>query len=409
MPARISNLPISNLCFFMPLPIFSLPRDPRFSIRQAILAYGGRFSDELMSGLPDVLMPSIQQALGLSLAQIGLLRQAMEWTSQVIDPIHGLLLDVWDRKWLMGLGALGCALSIGLMGLVPTFGLLLLAFALYGAAMGPLTHTGDVLVVEAYPDAPDRAYTRSVLFDTSAAALAPLLVTATIWLGWEWRWLLVGIGAGGLLYGAAILRVGFPPSRHNHREEGEPLWRTLRANVREVLASPEARRWIVFHFFFDLLETPFILRTVWLADEVGMSQALIGVYVAAQMGVGVISLLALDRWRAQAEAGHVLRAVTVAVALLFPLWVLLPGVWSRFVLMVPLTFFFSMYWPISKAALLSSAPGRAGAVTAVGSLFAFIPLPLLFGLLAQAVGLSTAMLAVFLPAVGVMGWLVRRT
>ena len=178
----------------MPLRIFSLPRNPRFSTWQIILAYGGRFSDELMGGLPDVLMPTIQQQLGLSLAQVALLRQVMEWVSQVIDPVHGLLLDVWDRKWLMGLGAAGVGLSILLIGLAPTFVLLLLAYALYGAAGGPITHTGDVLVVEAYPTAPDRAYTRSVLFDTTGAALAPLLVALVFWLGLPWRWLLVGVG-----------------------------------------------------------------------------------------------------------------------------------------------------------------------------------------------------------------------
>lgn len=405
---RISQsliLPISTPPMSLP-PIFLLPRNPRFSTRQVSLAYGGRFSDELMSGLPDVLMPTIQQQLGLSLAQIALLRQTMEWISQIIDPIHGLLLDVWDRGWLMGLGALGCGLSIALVGLAPTFGLLLLAFALYGAAGGPLTHTGDVLVVEAYPTAPDRAYTRSVLFDTIGAALAPLLVAAVFWLGLDWRWLLVGIGAGALVYALLILRSGFPPSLHTESGGEGPLWQTLGDNLREVLASPEARRWLIFLFCFQLLETPFILKTVWLAQEVGMSQALVGLYVAGEMGVGVISLLVLDRWRSRAETGHVLRVVTAAVALLFPLWLLVPGVASRFALMIPLAFFFAMFWPISKASALTAAPGRAGAVTAVSSLFGFVPLPLLFGLLAQAIGLTAAMLAVFLPAVVIISWLV---
>ncbi len=392
-----------------PPHFLSLPRSPGFSLRQIILAYGGRFSDELMGGLPDVLMPTIQRALGLNLAQIALLRQVMEWVSQVIDPVHGLLLDVWDRKWLMGLGAAGAGLAILFIGLAPTFALLLLAFALYGAAGGPLTHTGDVLVVEAYPSAPDRAYTRSVLFDTIGAALAPLLVALVFWLGLDWRWLLVGMGGCGLVYGLLILRTGFPrPAAHGEQEASVSLWRTLAGNVREVLASPEARRWLIFLFFFDLLETPFVLKTVWLAQEVGMSQALIGVYVAAQMGVGIVSLLVLDRWRARAETGHVLRVVTAAVAVLFPLWLLVPGIASRFVLMIPLTFFFAMFWPISKARLLTAAPGRAGAVTAVSSIFGFVPFPLLFGLLAQAIGLTAAMLAVFLPAVAVIGWLVRK-
>jgi fucose permease len=93
---------------------------------------------------------------------------------------------------------------------------------------------------------------------------------------------------------------------------------------------------------------------------------------------------------------------------LFPLWLLVPGIASRFVLMIPLTFFFAMFWPISKARLLTAAPGRAGAVTAVSSIFGFVPFPLLFGLLAQAIGLTAAMLAVFLPAVAVIGWLVRK-
>ncbi|MBX3052866.1 MAG: MFS transporter [Caldilineaceae bacterium] len=392
----------------MSLPsIFVLPRSPNFSLRQIILAYGGRFSDELLGGLPDVLMPTIQQQLGLSLAQIALLRQVMEWVSQVIDPVHGLLLDVWDRRWLMGLGAAGVGLSIVLIGLAPTFALLLLAYALYGAAGGPLTHTGDVLVVEAYPTAPDRAYTRSVLFDTIGAALAPLLVAGVFWLGLDWRWLLLGIGAGALVYALLILRTGFPPSPHAETAGERPLWQTLGDNLREVLASPEARRWLIFLFCFQLLETPFVLKTVWLAQEVGMSQALVGVYVATEMGVGVVSLLALDRWRARAETGHVLQVVTGAVALLFPLWLLVPGVASRFVLMIPLAFFFAMFWPISKASALTAAPGRAGAVTAVSSLFGFVPLPLFFGLLAQAIGLTAAMLAVFLPAVAVMGWLVK--
>nr|HRJ45068.1 hypothetical protein [Caldilineaceae bacterium] len=220
---------------------------------------------------------------------------------------------------------------------------------------------------------------------------------------------LVGIGGCALVYAVLILRTGFPPSPHTESAGESLLWQTLRGNVREVLASPEARRWLIFLFFFELLETPFVLKTVWLAQEVGMSQALVGVYVAAQMGVGVVSLLVLDRWRTRAETGHVLRVVTGAVAVLFPLWLLVPGIASRFVLMIPLTFFFAMFWPISKARLLTAAPGRAGAVTAVSSLLGLIPLPLLFGLLAQSIGLTAAMLAAFLPAVAVMGWVVQKT
>jgi len=53
-----------------PAPI---PRKAGVSRRAVLLAFGGRFTDELLSGLPDVLMPTIRAQFGLSYTQISLL------------------------------------------------------------------------------------------------------------------------------------------------------------------------------------------------------------------------------------------------------------------------------------------------------------------------------------------------
>ncbi|MCB0158266.1 MAG: hypothetical protein KDD83_09040 [Caldilineaceae bacterium] len=50
--------------------------------------------------------------------------------------------------------------------------------------------------------------------------------------------------------------------------------------------------------------------------------------------------------------------------------------------------------------------GRAGAVQAISSLFGLVPLPLLLGLLAQAVGLTAAMFVFFALAIALLGWLI---
>ena len=384
----------------------ALPRAEGVTDTQVAIGFLARFYDEFAGGLPDVLMPTIQAHLGLSLTQVGLLRQVLDYVGAGIEPINGLLIDLWQRKWLMGFGAAILGLSITVIGLVPTFAWLVAAYVLFGLSSGPLAHTGDVVIVEAYPTAPDRAYARSTFIDTVGALLAPLLVAFFIWQGWRWPWLLIGAGGLGLLYAGAILKTGLPQPKQAESATEQHLLTSMRQNLRVVLQDREAVRRLTLLFAFRVLELTTILKTVWLAQVVGMSQGVIGIYVAAEMGVGLISLVVLDLWRRRASTGRILRIATLAVAGLYPLWLLTPGLWPRFGLMVPLVFFFSMFWPILKSSALSSLPGRAGAVTAINALFGLVPLPLLYGLLADGVGLTSAMLIVHLSAILVIGGLV---
>ncbi|MDT8305440.1 MAG: MFS transporter, partial [Anaerolineae bacterium] len=177
-----------------------IPRDATVSDRAVRLGFGGRFADEVLSGLPGVLMPTFRATLGLSYAQISLLRLALDYVAFVIEPIAGLLIDVLQRRWLLAWGAFFTALSVILMGLAPTFLLLSLAFAVYGLGSGPLAHTADVVLVEAHPEAPDRIFARATMLDTTGALLSPLLVTAALWSGLSWRLPLLASGAAGLLY-----------------------------------------------------------------------------------------------------------------------------------------------------------------------------------------------------------------
>jgi hypothetical protein len=385
---------------------FSLPRAEGVTDRQAFLAYAARFCDEFLGSMPNVLMPTLQRQLGLSLAQVALLSQVLDYVSLLVEPASDLLLDLWQRKWLMGLGALGMGFTVILIGVAPTFLLLLVAYAIYGAANGPLAHSGDVVLVEAYPAAPDRAYARSTLIDTVGALLGPLLISMAFLLEFSWRWLLVGSGLVTLAYAGLIFYTGFPLPAHTGGRSAAPLLPTLQQNVRTVLTDSTARYWLLFLFFFGLLETPFVLKTVWLSTEVGMSQEQIGIYIALEMAAGLVSLTVLDRWRRQTAATHILRLAIGAVAILFPAWLLLPGILTRFLLMLPLSFFFAMFWPIGKASALASVPGRSGAIQAVSSLFGVVPLPFLLGLLAEVWSLTAAMLAFFLLALPVLGWLV---
>jgi MFS family permease len=99
----------------------ALPRAEGVTDTHIALGFAARFYDELAGGLPDVLLPTIQAQLGLSLTQLSLLKQAMEYIGVVVEPVNGLLIDLWPRKWLMGFGAAMLGLSIIIIGLAPTF------------------------------------------------------------------------------------------------------------------------------------------------------------------------------------------------------------------------------------------------------------------------------------------------
>jgi MFS family permease len=385
-----------------------LPRADGVSDRVVGICLAARFMDELLSALPTVLMPTIRAQLGLSYTQVSLLGLTLTYVSAIIEPINGLLIDLWKRPWLMAWGAAGIGLATMIIGLAPTLLLLLVGFAIYGLASGPLAHTADVVLVESYPEAPGRIYTRATALDTVGALLGPLAVTFTIWLGLDWRWLMLALGSSSLLYALLILRTGFPPKRGHAQPDREQFWRSLRSNLRAVLGNRSAWRWLTFLLVLAILESPMQFTAIWLREQVGMSQALIGLYRALEMAVGLMSLIYLDRWLGRQTYRHVLLVASVALLFLYPAWLWLPGIWPRFILSVPISFLFAVYWPIGKAQSLTAVPGRGGTITAVLSLFGLVPLPLFFGLLAEKFDLSRAMLWIYAGATLTMLFLAWR-
>ena len=373
-------------------------RAPGVSERAVAMGLGGRFTDELLSGLPAVLMPTLRAQFGLSYTQISVLDLALRLVAAAIEPGAALLIDVWQRRWLMAWGAAGVGLSTMLLGLAPNFLFLLAAFAVYGLASGPLAHTADVVLVEAHPKAPDRIFARATLLDNIGALLSPLSVTVTVWAGLSWRWLLLALGFCALIYGVLLLKTTFPAPTNGAHQQHLTLLASLRQNVRAAAVSWPARRWLAFLFALEILEAPQTFTTVWLNEQAGMGQGLVGVYVVLDIVVGLLSLLYLERWLARSSARRILGTANAALLILTPLWLLVPGVWSRFVLAVPIAFFYVIYWPIGRVQLLRSVPGRAGAVTALHSLFGLVPLRLLFGLLAERASLTVTMLSVSLAA-----------
>ena len=385
-----------------------LERRDDVSDRAVALAFLGRFTDELLSGTYAVLAPTFRRVFGLSLVAVALLDQVLFWVALVVEPPASLLIDVRSRRVLLATGAFFAGAALTVMGVAPGYEVLLVGFALYGVGSGPLAHTADVVVVESFPGDAERAFGRATFLDGLGALLAPLIVAAVSVAGLSWRVALVAVGAWGLVYARALAATPFPAPA-GRAEERSSLRADLRANVRDVLRSREARRWLLFLLWLEVLEAPDVLAYVWLHEDVGMSQGMVAAYAAGEQVVGLLALLWLDRWLGRRDSRPVLLSVTLALLVLYPLWLFAPGIWGRVAVGVPLAFFWSLLWPIARARSLTAVPGRAGAVTAVLTLFAIVPMSLLFGVAAEVLGLRPAMLAVAVAALVLLLVTARRS
>lgn len=371
-----------------------ITRDPEVSPRPANLAYFGRFADELLFGAVDVLKPTFVATFGLSYGQVGLLHLALEWVAGAVEPVSALLIDVWERRWLLAWGAAGIGLAVVLAGLAPAFIILLAAFAVYGAASGPLAHTADVVLVEAHPDAPTRAFVRATALDTTGALLGPACVALWVWAGLDWRWLLILLGSAASVYALLLGTTRFPRPRARRSDtpaHRQAIPREFAINLRAVAEDRAARTWLLFLFVHSVAEAPTVLKAVWLAEH-GMGQALVGMYVTTESVASLLGVLYLGRRLRRTAARHVMLLAAPALIVLFPAWYFAPGIWPRFVIGAPLGFCFAVFWPIARSEVLTTASGRPGAVTAISAVMALAPLTMGVALLAEAVGLTPALL-----------------
>jgi MFS family permease len=382
------------------LRLTALRRRADLDDRATVLTLFARFADELASGLLVVLMPTLRRRLGLSVQQVGWCFQALFSAGALVEPLAALAIDLMQRRPLLVAGAGGWAAALLLAAGAPSWGWLVLAFALAGAAYGPLANTADVVLVEGHPDAVERISRRSTALDAVGSLLAPGSVAVAGWVALDERVVLLVAGGAALGYALLLARSAVPgPAPFGLGAPTAPrAGAAARSNVRAALADRQARRWMAALLLLAVLEPPEVFEPVWLSDVVGASQALVALHVACGLAGGLVAVVALDRWLAEHDAGPVLTASAVASLLLYPAWLLLPGFGAKLALVVVRDAVVAPLWPILHARALAALPGRAGAVSALTALVGVLPLHAAFAWLAARVGLTAGMLVVHVGA-----------
>ncbi|HNT74592.1 MAG TPA: MFS transporter [Anaerolineae bacterium] len=349
------------------------------------------FWDEFVGGVREAVWPLIRDDLGLTYFQIGLLMSLPGIVSSVVEPVLGILGDVWKRRVLILGGGVVFALSLLLTGVSYHVAVLLLSFALFNPASGAFVSLSQATLMDVAPDRREQNMARWTLAGSLGVVAGPLLVGAAMALHLGWRTLF--LGSAVLTVGLLTLswRAPFPNGG------GELSLSDFKVGVGEALRALRrgaVLRWLILLAFSDLmLDVLLGYLALYMVDVGQVSVAQAATAVAVWSGVGLLGDVLLIPLLERVSGLRYLRVSAVLELGLFTGFLLTPSFPLKLVLLALLGFFNSGWYSILKAQSYASLPEGSGVAMAVDNLFGLVGalIPWGLGLAAESWGLQTAM------------------
>ncbi|HEX7955577.1 MAG TPA: MFS transporter, partial [Pyrinomonadaceae bacterium] len=107
------------------------------------------FLDELVFGVREAAWPLIRDDLRLSYTQVGLVLSVPPIFGNLVEPAFGILGDVWHRRALVLAGGVVFGAGTLLVGLSPSFSLLLAASVISNPAAGAFVGLSQATLMDA--------------------------------------------------------------------------------------------------------------------------------------------------------------------------------------------------------------------------------------------------------------------
>lgn len=177
------------------------------------------FLDEFVYGARAAAWPLIRADLGLTYAQIGVLLGAPALVSSLVEPVLGVLGDVWKRRALILGGGVIFSLALLLTGVSRHFTPLLLSFILFYPASGAFVSLSQATLMDVDPARHEHNMARWTLAGSLGVVAGSLALGAAAALGLGWRALFIGFAALALLLVVFAWRFRFD----NGRDAGETV------------------------------------------------------------------------------------------------------------------------------------------------------------------------------------------
>ena len=299
-----------------------------------------------------------------------------------------------------------------------SFAVLLAAFVAFYPASGAFVSLTQAEIMDAWPDRQAQVMARWDLAGAAGAVAGPLLLTAVLASGGSWRaGYLVLAGISALIWLGALLRGRPQPDGRAAEAEaeaeaeveageaGQRPWTARFGEIGAALRDWGTLRWLLLIEVADLLVDVFTgFLALYLVDVAHLTPAVAALAIAIRLGAALAGDAALIVILERVSDLTVLRVSAAAAALLYPAFLLVPGVVPKLAVLAVLSAATAPWYPVLQARLYGSLPGRSSVAVTLSSAAGLAGGlgPLAVGLVAQSFGLSWALAGLVLVPVAVL-------
>lgn len=379
------------------------------------MALAVELADELADGAKGAALPLIRHDLGLSYGQIGLLASVPLLVGGLLELPLGVLAGQRKRRRCAVLGG-GLIFVLTLLGVAAarSFAALLCAFIAFYPASGAFVSLTQAELMDAQPGRQAQVMARWDLAGSTGAVAGPLLLTAVLASGGGWRdayLVLAGVAAvtwlGTCLRGPLGMTAAAEQVAGQERGAGADAegWA---AQARKVIAAARdggVLRWLVLLQIADLLVDVFTgFLGLYLVDVAHLRPAVAALAIAIRLGAALAGDAVLVGVLERTSDRIVLRVSAVGAALLYPGFLLVPGVVAKLVILAGLSAATAPWYPLLQARLYRSLPGRSSVAVTLSSAAGLAGGlgPLAVGLAAEAFGLAWALAGLVVVPVAIL-------
>ena len=369
------------------------------------------FLDHFFSGVREAAWPLIRDDLGLSYVQVGVLLSVPPLLGNLVEPLIGVLGDVWRRKALILGGAAIFALALGLMAASQTFVLILVAFVVYGPASGAFVGLSQATLMDTDPARHQQNMARVAFAESLGIVVGTLVLGAAVSAAIGWRPLFIASAVAAIVI--AVAARGLPLEGGSGTKDERMTWADLKAGIGDVLRAlrrSAVLRWLVLlEFSYMMVDGLHGYLALYLVDVVGAPETKAALGVALWTGVGLAGDLLLIPLLERVRGLTYLRFSVIAELALFPLFLMVPGLGPKLVVVAFLGFANAGWYSVLQGQLYSAMPDRSGTVLAVNNVMGIAGnmVPLGIGVAARSWGLGAAMWLLMTSPIALMVGLPR--
>ena len=361
-----------------------------------------------MDGAKGAALPLIRHDLGLSYDQVGLLASVPLLVGGFLELPLGVLAGDGRRRRLAILGG-GVLFVLTLLAVASarSFAVLLAAFIAFYPASGAFVSLTQAELMDGWPDRQARHMARWDLAGSAGALAGPLLLTAVLAAGGSWRagFLALALFAGLAWLGSWLRRAPAPAGAETEEQQEPRPWTERARETLVALRTWKTLRWLLLIEVANLLVDVFTgFLALYLVDVVHLPPAVAALAIAIRLGAALAGDAALIAIGERVGDLTVLRVSAAAAALLYPAFLLVPGVVPKLAALAGLSAATATWYPVLQARLYGSLPGRSSVAVTLSSAAGLAGGlgPLAVGLAAQGLGLSWALAGLAVVPVAVL-------